>query len=200
MSKLSFSKASLHKESHKLKLYKQYLPSLDLKRQQLIVEHAHAVEQLKEAECRIEQCRQTVLQSLPMLAYTAIDLSAFVHVDKVSINEENIVGSSVPVLAGIELSTTPYSMYSRPHWVDRAVVQLKSMLELQVRLRVHRRRVEILDKAVKKITQKVNLFDKVLIPRSQKNIRKISIFLSDSERADVVRAKITKQNRLNKRL
>lgn len=200
MAKLSFSKASLHKESHKLKLYKQYLPSLDLKRQQLIVERAHAVEQLKETERRIEQCRQTVSQALPMLAYSAVDLGAFVQVDKVTINEENIVGIPVPVLADIELSTTPYSMYSRPHWVDRAVVQLKSMLELQVGLRIHHRRVEILDKAVKKITQKVNLFDKVLIPKTQENIRKISIFLSDSERADVVRAKITKQNRLNKGL
>jgi V/A-type H+-transporting ATPase subunit D len=69
------------------------------------------------------------------------------------------------------------------------------MLELKMQLQIDSRRLEILEKAVKKITQRVNLFDKVLIPRAQKNIKKIHIFLSDTERARVVRAKITKQKR-----
>jgi V/A-type H+-transporting ATPase subunit D len=50
--------------------------------------------------------------------------------------------------------------------------------------------------AVQKITQRVNLFDKMLIPRTRENIRKIGIFLADSERAAVVRAKIAKSRRL----
>ena len=70
------------------------------------------------------------------------------------------------------------------------------MLEFKVRLKVDQKRVEILQQAVKKVTQRVNLFDKVLIPRAQQNIRKIRIFLSDTERAAVVRAKITKSKRL----
>jgi V/A-type H+-transporting ATPase subunit D len=73
------------------------------------------------------------------------------------------------------------------------------MLELKIRLKVDKKRVEILQQAVKKVTQRVNLFDKVLIPRAQRNIRKIRIFLSDTERAAVVRAKITKNKRQKER-
>ena len=56
-------------------------------------------------------------------------------------------------------------------------------------------RLELLDEAVRTITQRVNLFDKVLIPRAQANIKRIRIFLADGERAAVVRAKIAKAKR-----
>lgn len=200
MAKLTFSKASLHKEGKKLKLYQQYLPSLDLKRQQLMVERAKVVAQLEETEQRIEHCRKTVFESLSMLSNRTIDLSGLAQVERVTVGDENIVGIRVPVLKSVEVTTQPYSTYCRPHWVDQVVIQLKTMLELKLQLQIHQRRVAILEKAVKKITQKVNLFDKVLIPKSRKNIRKISIFLSDAERTEVVRAKITKQNRLKKGL
>ncbi|MEM6429093.1 MAG: V-type ATP synthase subunit D, partial [Deinococcota bacterium] len=47
--------------------------------------------------------------------------------------------------------------------------------------------------AVKRTTQRVNLFDKVLIPNAQETIRRIQIFLADADRAAVVRAKLAKQ-------
>ena len=72
------------------------------------------------------------------------------------------------------------------------------MLELKVRLQIAQRRLAILDAAVKKVTQRVNFFDKILIPRAKQTIQKISIFLADAERAGIVRAKITKQKRLKK--
>ncbi|MGR9052085.1 MAG: V-type ATP synthase subunit D [Gammaproteobacteria bacterium] len=200
MAKLSFNKASLHKESKKLKLFKQYLPSLDLKRQQLMVERAKAAAELEATERRIAQCRQTVSEHLPMLSNRDINLSGLVKIVRVEEGEENIVGIRVPRLETVDIAAQPYSTYSRPHWIDRVVIQWKIMLELKLQHGIQQRRLEILEQAVKKITQKVNLFDKVLIPKAKQNIRKISIFLSDAERADVVRAKITKQKRLNKEL
>jgi len=195
MARLSLNKAALHKESGKLKRYKQYLPSLELKRQKLVAERAKGWAELEKTQQKIRQCQQTVAESLPMLAYRDIDLNHLVSVSAVELDSENIVGINLPVLKGIELRHKDYSPYLKPHWVDNVVVQLKVMLELQTHHRVQQHRLQLLTAAVKKVTQKVNLFDKVLIPRTQGNIRKIRIFLSDAERADVVRAKITKQLR-----
>ncbi|TXL15117.1 hypothetical protein BMR04_12225 [Methylococcaceae bacterium HT3] len=89
-----------------------------------------------------------------------------------------------------------YSLFTEPHWVDQLVVQLKKMLQLKMQLQVEEQRVARLTEALKKVTQRVNLFDKVLIPKAQQDIRKIRIYLSDLERAGVVRAKSTKQKRL----
>lgn len=196
MPRLSFSKAALHKESAQLKRFKQYLPSLDLKRQQLVVERTKALTQLNNTQNQIERCYALVKEQLPMLSSEHVDMEKLVTINQINISEENLVGVKLPYLKQIEIKSKPYSLLSKPHWVDLLVVQLKEMLELKVKLEIDQKRVEILQQAVKKVSQRVNLFDKVLIPRAQQNIRKIQIFLSDTERAAVVRAKITKNKRL----
>ena len=55
---------------------------------------------------------------------------------------------------------------------------------------------EKLKSAARTITQRVNLFSKVLIPEAEENIKKIGLFLSDQERAGVVRSKLAKQKKL----
>ena len=196
MAKIAFSKSALQKEGVQLKRYKQYLPSLDLKRQQLMAERNKAIKRLEDTRQLIHLCRQLVEDQLPMMSNEHVDLGGLVSVKQVDMAEENVVGVRLPCVNHIELHCKPYSLLSKPHWVDLCVLQLKEMLELQIRLKVDQHRLDVLQQAVKKVTQRLNLFDKVLIPRAQQNIRKIRIFLSDAERAAVVRAKITKQKRL----
>lgn len=195
MARLSLNKASLHKESSKLKQYKQYLPSLELKRQKLVVERAKGWAQFEQTKRDIEHCKKNVAKCLPMIANRDIELANLVSIKSVELGKENIVGINLPTLKSFEFANLPYSPYLKPHWVDPLVEQLRFMLELQLRHRIEEQRLALLNVAVKKVTQKVNLFDKVLIPRTEKNIRKIRIFLSDAERADVVRSKLTKQIR-----
>jgi ATP synthase subunit D len=83
----------------------------------------------------------------------------------------------------------------RPHWVDLVAQRCKEVLQLQVEAGVTRRQAALLDDATTKITQHVNLFDKVLIPLTQANIRRIDIVLGDIERSAVVNSKIAKRNR-----
>jgi len=68
-------------------------------------------------------------------------------------------------------------------------------MELRIRAQVEERRLALLEQAVKTITQRVNLFDKVLIPRARQNIKRIQIYLSDLQTAAVVRSKIAKRKR-----
>lgn len=195
MARQSFSKAALHKEVAQLKRYQQFLPSLDLKRQQLIGQRYKVAAQVAEIEQEIARQRRFVEENLAMLADERIVLEDLVSVGNVEIGRENSAGVNLPVLKRLDVTIKPYSPYAKPHWVDQTVVYVKRMLELKIRLKIEQRRLEILQAAVKKVTQRVNFFDKIMIPRAQQTIKKISIFLSDSERAGVVRAKITKQKR-----
>ncbi len=195
MARLAFSKASLHKQGALLKRYRHYLPSLDLKRQQLMVEKAKAVKQLQATQELIEQGGQFVFDNLPMLADSSIEIEHLINVKQVLVDQENVVGVGLPYLKNVDFEEQHYSFFCKPHWVDMTVLKLKEMLKLSIRLQIEQQRLDLLNQAVKKVTQRVNLFDKVLIPRAEQNIRKIRIFLSDTERAAVVRAKITKQKR-----
>lgn len=198
MPKLSYSKTALTKEAEALKRYRQFLPSLDLKRQQLLAERNKAASRLQELERSVAENRTQVAANLPMLADRLVDLNGLVQVKNVTFGEENLVGVRLPQLQHLQVEIAPYSLLAKPHWVDVAVQQLRAAMELQIQRQIHVRRLEVLEAAVKKVTQRVNLFEKVLIPRSEENIRKIRLFLSDNERAGVIRAKLTKQKRLNK--
>ncbi len=114
------------------------------------------------------------------------------RVAEVEIKTENVVGTAIPKFGQLRLEVDPYSRLAIPFWVDSLVEALKQMVGLRVRMRIAQKRTDALRAALRRVTQRVNLFDKVLIPRAEENIRRIVIFLSDQERAAVVRSKIAK--------
>ena len=79
-----------------------------------------------------------------------------------------------------------------PFWVDALAVAVQKAVSLRLAQQVRKERVRRLEEAVRRTTQRVNLFEKVLIPTARENIRRITVFLADAERAAVVRSKIAK--------
>jgi V/A-type H+-transporting ATPase subunit D len=195
MARLQLSKSSLANEAKSLSTYKRFLPSLDLKRQQLMVEKNKAVALVKETTQRIDTLELEVGDHLPMLANDDIKLKGLVKLTKANLGSENVVGIHLPTLSGIEVKVKSYALMATPHWVDNVVAILKEMLELKVLVKVNKQRLALLEKAVQTITQRVNLFDKVLIPQTEANIKRIKIYLSDEQMASVVRSKIAKRKR-----
>ena len=195
MTELKLSKSGLQKQRDDLRLYERVLPSLDLKRMQLSAELKRARQQLAEAKAEVENLNKRVAKQLPMLANRDIDISGLVQVEAFRIEEENLVGVKLPKLVEVKCRVTEYSMLAKPHWVDMLVDQLKQMVEQKTRIEVAAERVRLIEQAERRITQRVNLFDKILIPSAKKNIKKIQIYLADAERAAVVRSKITKRMR-----
>ncbi|MCC6923138.1 MAG: V-type ATP synthase subunit D [Nitrosomonas sp.] len=196
MSRLSLSKSTLHKAERQLKIYQRFLPSLDLKRKQLIAERVKARQALHETGNRLNELDSIIARELPMLADQEVGLEHLVTIAGSEVSEENVLGICLPILEQVYLKRRTYSFLIRPHWVDRVQELMAEALTLRLRMQVQQERQRRLEKAVRKITQRVNLFDKVLIPRMREHIRKIGIFLADGERAAVVRAKIAKIRRL----
>lgn len=197
MPRLSLSKSALHHQSRQLKTYQRFLPSLDLKRKQLIAERAKAREAIAASQAQLDDMQQGIGEGIPMLADHALGLDALVILEGVELGEENLLGTRLPVLREVRVKPRDYSFLTRPHWVDRVQGELNRAIELRLMMQVQQERLARLELAVQKITQRVNLFDKVLIPKTRENIRKIGIFLADNERAAVVRAKIAKSRRVN---
>lgn len=195
MSRLQLNKSSLANEAKSLGTYKRFLPSLDLKRQQLMAQRNKAKTSLAKTVRRIDQLQLQVGDQLPMLASQNIDLTGLVQLAEASLGTENIVGTHLPTVNRIEVKVKPYSVMATPHWVDNAVEALKEMLELKIVAQVNQRRLQLLNKAVSTITQRVNLFEKVLIPQAETNIKRIKVYLSDEQMAAVVRSKIAKRKR-----
>lgn len=200
MPRLTLSKASLSQEAARLKTYERFLPSLDLKRRQLINELARAAASLTDTGQAIADLRRCLRAELPMASDLEVEVTGLVSVVGVELGEDNLLGVRLPRLDRVVLQRRAYALLAKPEWVDRLAGLLAEMLELRVRIQVEQRRLGLLEDAVRTVTQRVNLFDKVLIPRARENIRRIRIFLADGERAAVVRAKIAKAKRAREAL
>jgi V/A-type H+-transporting ATPase subunit D len=190
--KFRLSKNSLQQQQQQLKLYKRLLPSLDLKRRQLTVEAQKARAQHRAATAAAEALEAKIGEELPMLADEELDLSGLVEMKGYRAGQQNVVGTRLPMLEHVEFFVADYSRLATPAWVDILVQRWKDGAEARVRARVAGQRVTILDQAVRRITQRVNLFEKILIPTAQDNIHRIRIYLGDTERSAVVISKLAK--------
>lgn len=195
MPRLALNKTQLTRESKQLETYERFLPSLDLKRRQLIAERNKARRDVVKLRDEIEEIERSCGRGLPMAANDRLKLDNIVTVRGVELAQENLVGLRLPILVDAEIGRVGYEFLARPHWVDALADLLEKLLKMKLGLQVLEQRLAILELAVKKTTQRVNLFDKVLIPRTRDNIRRIGIQLSDAEKAAVVNAKIAKRKR-----
>jgi len=192
MARLKLNKSGLAEERTQLDLCKRTLPSLDLKRRQLSVELAKARRAQAEARVAVDALETRVGEELPMLANPDIEVRGLVKMTAFELDEENVVGVRLPRLARVECEVADYSLLARPAWVDLVVDRLKEVAEERTRLLVLVERVRILELHERRTTQRVNLFEQILIPTAKRNIQRIRIFLGDAERAAVVRSKLAK--------
>ncbi len=195
MARVPLSKSQLSKEKENLSSYGRYLPALDLKRQQLMGERQRARREIATIKAQIAAVVDDAGAAIPMLADRRVDLDGLVRLGVARFGTQNVAGVRLPKVEQVEVIRAAYGWMVRPHWVDAVVERLAAAVRLRVEERVAVQRLALLEAAVVRITQRVNLFDKVLIPQSRENIRKINVYLGDAERSAVVGAKIAKKKR-----
>lgn len=196
MARLRLGKQELARLRRDLGLYRRILPSLDLKRRQLTLALATARRELAAARERLAAIEGSVGADLPMIANAEIELGGLVVLDACELEEENVVGVRLPRLVRLHCSVAPYSLLAKPVWVDFLVDRLIEVAEQRVRVQVADRRARLLEKQERRTTQRVNLFERVLIPRAERDLRRIRVFLGDQERAAIARAKLAKKKQL----
>ena len=195
MARLSLTKASLTEQKKQLKAFEGVLPSLDLKRRQLTAERNKAQASLIQTQKQLSALELAIAENLPMLSNQLVDLTDIAQVTGVGLGEENVVGTKLPKIQHVQVQVRDYALLGKPFWVDRLVALLKQALEIQIGVQVAQQRLGLLRQAERVVTQRFNLFDKVLIPKTKANIKKIQIYLADQDRASVVNAKLAKRKK-----
>jgi V/A-type H+-transporting ATPase subunit D len=191
--KVKLTRPELKKHRDALQRFQRYLPMLKLKQQQLQVTIRDVNKQRREARAAVEVAREKFEAYGEILVDTAgVDLQAIATPNDVETTWANVAGVKIPVFAGVEFPKPSYSLFSTPAWVDRALLDLQEVNRRQAEVDVFDQQYLILQKELTKIVQRVNLFEKVMIPSSQEAIRIIRIALGDEMTAAVGRAKIAK--------
>ena len=166
---------------------------LKLKQQQLQVTIRDVNKQRQEARDAMETAREKFDAYGEILVDIAgVDLQGLATPLDIDTTWANVAGVRIPVFAGAEFPKPSYSLFATPAWVDRTLEDLREINRRQAEVDVFDEQYRILQKELTKIVQRVNLFEKVMIPNSREAIRIIRIALGDEMTAAVGRAKIAK--------
>lgn len=181
-----------------LKQYERYLPTLQLKKQQLqqVIMKTRAELEQKEAE-RVQMIGNLDDWVEVFAENTIFDeekrLEHLVKPKTVISKNENIAGVTVPRFVELEFEEISYAIDDYPLWVDTALVKLRDIARLDALVSTLIKQEELLEKELRSTSQRVNLFEKVKIPEAKENIRVIGVYLGDQQTAAVVRGKISKK-------
>jgi len=192
MAKIKLTKNELKKQKDGLKRYQRYLPTLFLKKQQLQIEilKIHKVrEGLKKEKAYINA---QVYEWADVFAED-VGIKKLVSPKKIVTATGNIAGIDIPIFEKVLFDEEKYDLTKTPLWVDYGVEMIKKVTGMNAQTAVLQKQEELIREELRITTQRVNLFEKVMIPQAKENIRRIRIYLGDLETAAVVTGKIAKE-------
>lgn len=193
MAEIKLTKNELRSQQIKLAQLEKYLPTLQLKKAMLQIEVSEAKLEMAGLESGYQKLYGEAKQYSALLTEKiSLNLSAAAKILNVNKHYENIAGVEVPYFKGISFQDFSYDLIDTPPWIDNVVDGLRLLATDSAKITIAREKKEALDKELRAVSIRVNLFEKILIPRSLRNIKKIKVFLGDQQLAAVSQAKVAK--------
>lgn len=187
--KFQYNKTSLQHLEKQLKMRVRTLPIIKNKESALRMEVKKCNDDLKKLEATLEE---NIGRYDSMFALWNEFDPTLVRVADVHLDVRKIAGTRIPVLDRVDFEVAPFSLFSSPKWYYDGIDILRGLAEAAILCEFTRAKLSLLEKARKKTTQKVNLFEKVQIPGYEDAIRKIKRFMEDEENLSKSSQKILK--------
>jgi len=193
LAKIKLTKNELKVQKDALKMYRRYLPTLTLKKQQLQSE----IRTIEAKANAVRKEKQELEQGFGEWIAVFAEKEAFpenvITVSNIRKGKGNIAGVDIPTFEGADFKRGDYDLYYTPLWVDIAANHIEKAMKLDLEAEVLDEQVRLLEAELLSTSQRVNLFEKVKIPETEENIKKISIYMADQQVNAVVRSKISKR-------
>ena len=189
--KFQYNKTSLQQLEKQLKVRVRALPTIKSKESALRMEVKRTRDEVRKLELRLEEEIRSYENMLALWNEFRPDL---IRVNDVSLSSRKIAGVMVPILGDIDFEIRPYSLFNSPAWFADGITLLKQLAKTGIESEFAGVKLELLERARKKTTQKVNLFEKVQIPGYQDAIRKVKRFMEDEESLSKSSQKIMRAN------
>ncbi|MDR4506899.1 MAG: V-type ATP synthase subunit D [Candidatus Brocadiaceae bacterium] len=198
MAKIKFTKNELKTQRDALQRYQRYLPTLELKKAQLQIEAGKIINSIQTKEEEKRKLRD-YLDTWVRLFSEDVDAGSYTYVKEVKQDINNIAGVSIPLCRKIIFERAPVDFFSTPAWLDDGIDVLERLVQYRIELHFLYEQRRLLMEELLITSQRVNLFEKIKIPETKENIRRIKIYLGDEHTSAVVRAKIAKEKSIETR-
>ncbi|MFV0366068.1 MAG: V-type ATP synthase subunit D [Mangrovibacterium sp.] len=190
--KFQYNKTSQQQLDKQLKVRERALPTLKNKEAALRVEVKKAKQQAEDLQKELET-QMADLDTMSKL-WGEFDVHA-ITIEDVKLDRKKIAGVNTPVLQEVIFKKEPFALFTKPVWFLDGLLLVEKLARIGIEREVYLRKMELLENARKKSTQKVNLYEKVQIPGYIDAIRKIKRFLEDEENLSKSAQKIVKSKK-----
>lgn len=193
MAKIKLTKNELKVQRDALKRFDRYLPTLQLKKQQLQMEVRHMHEHIANLHRQMEEHAAEWAEAMPLLSgVDSAGLAELLRVQEWRVGQRNVAGTDVPVFVSLTFAEVDYDLFTTPPWFDDVLQAAREQIEMRLKVRLIEEMLVLIEQELRVVTQRVNLFEKVKIPETRENIRIINIYLGDQQTNSVGRSKIAK--------
>jgi len=189
--KIKFTQGELKRQRDAQRQYERYLPTLQLKKQQLQLEILSQQSAFRKRKNFLSE-REKSAEEWSGLLIEVPEISQWLIPEKIITTKKNIAGVDVPVFERVDFKPAEYDLFLTPLWVDAALELLREMVSLQEEIAIFEKGIFILRHELRITTQRVNLFEKIKIPQAKEAIRLIKISIGDQMTNAVGRSKIAK--------
>ena len=188
--KFQYNKTALQSLNKQLNMRLRALPTLKNKEAALRVE----VKKAKDKSIALEKAISGKLNTYSV-SYGLWNefIPKLISIGKVKLTTKKIAGVKIPILNEVEFNEVSFSLFENPNWFPEGISIVKELAETIIEKEFFTRKMQLLDFARRKTTQKVNLYEKVQIPGYEDAIRKIKRFLEDEENLSKSAQKIVKK-------
>ncbi len=198
MAKVRLTKNELKKQKDDLKRFTRYLPTLELKKKQLLLEIRRIQTEVEALDTASQRLEREISVWSGVFA-DRFDLHEYIKIDEVLRGHGNIAGIDIPVFEEVIFEEIEWDYFEVPFWVDTGITVIKEQISRRLEQDILREQEEVVREELRITIQRIKLFEEVKIPEAKEAIRVIQIFLGDGQTAAVVRGKIAKAKISKKR-
>jgi V/A-type H+-transporting ATPase subunit D len=191
--RIKLNKVCLREQKQKLAMYERFLPALEARKQQFLMQLAIVRKIIKDQESNLNLRLEEISQWSSIYWDFQNILPFFISIREVRCKQKNVAGLKVPEFLEVAFDEPLYSLFATPFGFDEVLSETRGAISLRERIRILREQEKILSDGLRKTSQRINLYEQRLIPDCRAAIRKITVYLQDQQAAAVGVAKAAKR-------
>ncbi len=191
--RIKLNKVSLRTQKQKLAMYQRFLPALEARKQQFLMQLAIVRKEIEEQEARLQEALGEIREWAALYGDMGPLLRYFLEIEEVEKSIRNVAGLNVPRFEGVVFRDPPYSFFATPPSFEEVLRRSRAAVESREAIRVLKEGEQALFEGFRKTSQRINLYEQRLIPDCREAIRRIVVYLQDQQAAAVGVAKVAKR-------
>jgi V/A-type H+/Na+-transporting ATPase subunit D len=191
--RIKLNKVSLREQKQRLTLYQRFLPALEARKQQFLMQLGLVRKDIRQQEQALAALLAEMAQWSALLRDLEPLLRYFVEIEDVRFAMRNVAGLKIPRFESVAFAEPSYSLFATPYSFETVLARVREAIALREEIRILKEQEKILSDGFRKTSQRINLYEQRLIPDCREALRKISVYLQDQQAAAVGVAKAAKR-------